>query len=97
VSDHGESLGEHGLFLHGMPYRIAPREQLEVPMIWWASAGLERAVGFEPGCLRRALRQPAAGSVSHDHLFHSMLGLLDVNTALRERSLDLVGACRHSH
>lgn len=94
VSDHGESLGERGLFLHGMPYRIAPREQLEVPMVWWASAGLERAVGFEPGCLAQALRRPAPASVSHDHLFHSMLGLLDVDTALKARSLDLVGACR---
>ena len=35
VSDHGESLGEHGLYLHGVPYAIAPKEQTSVPMVWW--------------------------------------------------------------
>ena len=40
VSDHGESLGENGLFLHGMPYAVAPKEQTHVPMILWVPEGL---------------------------------------------------------
>ena len=51
VSDHGESLGEKGLFLHGMPYAIAPDEQTQVPMVMWCVAGLRAA--------RRARRSAA--------------------------------------
>lgn len=94
VSDHGESLGEHGLFLHGLPYAIAPAEQLRVPMLAWASAGFERAAGLDAGCLRPALQRQAAGPVAHDHLFHTLLGLLDVRTALREPAWDLSRGCR---
>ena len=37
ISDHGESLGESGLYLHGMPYIFAPDSQTKVPLIVWAS------------------------------------------------------------
>ena len=94
VSDHGESLGEHGLFLHGLPYALAPEVQKRVPMVWWNSAGFDRAVGVAEGCLARALSQQAHQPVSHDHLFHTVLGALDVSTALHEPTLDLTGACR---
>jgi lipid A ethanolaminephosphotransferase len=94
VSDHGESLGEHGLFLHGLPYAIAPAEQTRVPMVVWASDGLEAAAGLRPGCLRPALVARAAQPVAHDHLFHTLLGLLDVRTALHEPTLDLTAGCR---
>ncbi len=94
VSDHGESLGEHGLFLHGAPYAIAPDVQTRVPMVVWTSPGLEKAAGLRPGCLEPALRRAAAGRVSHDNLFHTVLGLLDVRTALHEPALDLSSACR---
>lgn len=94
VSDHGESLGEHGLFLHGIPYRIAPQQQTRVPMVWWSSQGFERAAGLREGCLVPELRRRSAGPVSHDHLFHTVLGVLDVRTALREPSLDLSSGCR---
>lgn len=94
VSDHGESLGEKGLFLHGIPYRIAPIEQTRVPMVWWLSPGLDAAIGTPPGCAERELRRASTTPVAHDHLFHSVLGLLDVRTALRESSLDLLSGCR---
>lgn len=94
VSDHGESLGEMGLFLHGMPWAIAPAVQQQVPMVFWSSAGFEQASGLAPGCLAPQLRRQAAGTVSHDHVFHTVLGLLDVHTALHEPALDLVDRCR---
>jgi lipid A ethanolaminephosphotransferase len=90
VSDHGESFGEKGLFLHGMPYRLAPEEQLKVPMVLWQTAGFANRAGADETCLRKRATQPA----SHDHLFHTVLGLLDVRTALYEQAWDLGAACR---
>ncbi len=93
VSDHGESLGERGLFLHGMPHAIAPAVQKEVPMVFWASEGLGQATGIDLTCMRQRW---TAGGLTHDHLFHTVLGLLGVQTALREPALDLTAGCRPS-
>ncbi len=90
VSDHGESLGERGLYLHGMPYAIAPKEQLEVPMVWWSSPEFARNRQIDNACLRNRART----AVSHDNLFHSIAGVLDVQTPDREGALDLFAACR---
>ena len=90
ASDHGESLGEKGLFLHGMPYAIAPNEQTQVPMVMWFSSGMQQALGLDTACLRRRAAEPAA----HDHLFHTTLGLLNIKTSVYEPSLDLVSGCR---
>jgi lipid A ethanolaminephosphotransferase len=90
VSDHGESLGEKGLYLHGVPYAVAPSEQTHVPMIWWVSDAFAAQSGIDLQCMRRRAAEPA----SHDHLFHSVLGLLRVETSVRDPSLDLTKACR---
>jgi lipid A ethanolaminephosphotransferase len=93
VSDHGESLGENGLFLHGLPYSIAPQDQTRVPLVMWFSPGLAASTGLDLACVRARAQQPA----SHDNLFHSVLGLLDVRTTVREPALDLFQACRQAH
>ncbi len=90
VSDHGESLGEKGLYLHGMPYAIAPKEQTQVPMLMWLSDGWARATGLDLACLRNRAAQPAA----HDHVFHTVLGLLDIGTRVYARDWDLAASCR---
>ncbi len=90
VSDHGESLGENGLYLHGVPYAIAPRTQTHVPMIAWLSPAWLAQDGLDAACLRERARQPA----SHDNLFHSVLGLLDVVTSVYDARLDLFTGCR---
>lgn len=90
VSDHGESLGERGLYLHGMPYAIAPKEQTRIPMVWWLSQGFSRSVGLERDCLVGQTGK----TWSHDHLFHTALGLLQVDTGVYERDLDISAACR---
>jgi lipid A ethanolaminephosphotransferase len=90
VSDHGESLGEYGLYLHGMPQRIAPREQREVPMVWWMPADAARGLRVDIDCLQRRAQQPA----SHDNLYHSVIGLLDVMTPRYRGERDLFGGCR---
>jgi lipid A ethanolaminephosphotransferase len=90
VSDHGESLGEKGLYLHGIPYAIAPDEQTKVPMTMWWTEGWRQRVGLDTGCLQRRAAQPAA----HDHLFHTVLGLLGVRTRVYAPDWDLSAGCR---
>ena len=92
VSDHGESLGERNLYLHGMYYRIAPDEQKKVPMILWLSSGLQAKLELDAACLAARAAAPA----SHDNLFHTALGLFEVRTASYEAALDLAGRCRSS-
>lgn len=91
VSDHGESLGENGLYLHGLPYALAPRQQTHVPMVTWLSAGLQQRSGVDNGCLRQRSTVP----LSHDHFFHSVLGVMDVVTQARQDTLNLFAPCAH--
>lgn len=90
VSDHGESLGEYGLFLHGMPYGIAPDVQKHVPMITWFSAPLRERLGLSEGCLRARLDE----RLTHDNLYSSMLDVLDVRSPSYQQALDLFAPCR---
>ncbi|MHC1651992.1 phosphoethanolamine transferase [Stenotrophomonas maltophilia] len=91
VSDHGESLGERGMYLHGTPYFIAPREQTQVPMVMWFSSEFSRNAGLDLACLRENARHRA---YSHDNVFHSLLGLFGVNSAVYQRDLDVFVGCR---
>ncbi|KAF1016034.1 MAG: Phosphoethanolamine transferase EptA [Stenotrophomonas maltophilia] len=88
-SDHGESLGEKGLFLHGVPYAIAPAEQTHVPMVMWFSQGFASSRGLDLQCVRRR----SASYADHDNVFPSVLGLMQVKTALYERDRDLFASC----
>lgn len=90
VSDHGESLGESHLYLHGVPYAIAPDVQTHVPMVAWFSQGYAHSFGLDLGCLAQRSHQSAA----HDNLFHTVLGVLDVQTSVREPAMDLTAGCR---
>ncbi len=89
VSDHGESLGEKNMYLHGLPYRVAPPEQTTVPMITWLSPSFEHISHVSTRCLQ-ANRDKA---LSHDNLFHSVLGLMAVKTSVYQRELDFFAAC----
>ncbi|MDG2524928.1 phosphoethanolamine--lipid A transferase [Stenotrophomonas sp. HITSZ_GD] len=90
LSDHGESLGEKGLYLHGVPYAIAPQEQTHVPMVMWFSPQFAKDRGLDVQCLRRR----AAGHADHDNLFPSVLGLMQVRTSLYDSSRDLFAGCQ---
>lgn len=89
LSDHGESLGENNLYLHGLPYSIAPETQTRVPMVAWLSPGIQAYRGVDGACLQRRASEPT----SHDNLFHSVLGLMQVESGVYDRSLDVFGAC----
>jgi lipid A ethanolaminephosphotransferase len=81
VSDHGESLGEKGIYLHAMPYWLAPKEQTHVPFFFWASKDF--AID------RRQLAKITQQNLSHDNLFHSILGLFNVQTKVYDPKLDM--------
>jgi lipid A ethanolaminephosphotransferase len=90
VSDHGESLGERGLYLHGLPYALAPQEQTHVPMIMWLSTAAQERSGIDGECLRRK----QGDALSHDNLYHSVLGLHNVQTRAYRAERDLFHSCR---
>jgi lipid A ethanolaminephosphotransferase len=87
MSDHGESLGEDGVFLHGLPYFIAPRAQILVPAILWLGSR------FSPA-QRQAVTEKQGVPLSHDNLFDTLLGLLDIETAVYQPELDILHAAR---
>jgi lipid A ethanolaminephosphotransferase len=90
MSDHGESLGEGGLYLHGIPYAIAPQAQTHVPFVLWMSPAFRSDVGVDEACMRARAAQP----VSHDDLFHTLLGVFDVRTSVYDPKLDIFAGCR---
>lgn len=90
ASDHGESLGEQGIYLHGMPYRFAPKSQTRVPMLLWTSPGYATRSGLRAGCLARHAGEP----VSHDNLYHTILGAAEVRNQVYDERLDILAACR---
>ncbi len=90
VSDHGESLGEKNLYLHGLPYAIAPDEQIHVPAFFWASNTFTDRFQIDKTCLK----QQRNNTYSHDNLFHSMLGLLHIKTTAYDSTKDIFYPCR---
>ncbi|MCP5143155.1 MAG: phosphoethanolamine--lipid A transferase [Gammaproteobacteria bacterium] len=90
VSDHGESLGEKGLYLHGMPYLLAPDQQTRVPAIMWLSEGFTRSHGVARPCLH----DHDTDVDSHDNIFHTVLGAFDVETQEYQVEKDLLAVCR---
>lgn len=87
MSDHGESLGEKGLFLHGAPWIVAPEQQTHIPFVLWLGKDARANIAAE--CLDRTEQQP----VSHDNLFHTVLGMMHVQTKVHDPALDLYSAC----
>ncbi|MFM5709259.1 MAG: phosphoethanolamine transferase [Aeromonas veronii] len=91
LSDHGESLGAMGLYLHGTPYKFAPDDQTRVPLLTWFSPQLQADRQLDMGCLSA---EASSQRFSHDNLFHSMLGIMDVQTSVYDNKLDLFKPCR---
>jgi lipid A ethanolaminephosphotransferase len=94
LSDHGESLGENGLYLHGTPYSVAPAQQTHVPMLFWLSDGYTKAQGIDLQCLKA---NAAKDEVSQDNLFHTVLSVMNVQTTERDPQLDILAACKAPH
>ena len=90
LADHGESLGENNLYLHGMPYSVAPDVQKRVPWITWLSPGFSQRSHVTMACLKQKLDTP----ISHDNYFHSVLGLMNVQTRVYQPALDIYADCQ---
>lgn len=91
VSDHGESLGENGMYLHGMPKFIAPRTQTDIPIIAWLSDEFSaRTRLFDQACIKDMRHQ----FFSHDYVFHTILGFFDIKTSWYKNSIDMFASCR---
>ncbi len=84
MADHGESLGERGLYLHGIPYFMAPSEQTHVGALMWFGKGLETRTEIQ------ALRRNATQAYSHDNLFHTLLGIMRIETTVYDKKKDLL-------
>ena len=82
MSDHGESLGEFSLYLHGLPNFIAPDAQRHIPAIVWLGENYE--------ITNENLAQKKDYSISHDNFFHTVLGLMEIETEIYNRNLDLI-------
>ena len=90
VSDHGESLGENNLYLHGLPYAIAPDVQKHVPWISWFANDFIGRHNLDTDCMASR----AGKKLSHDNYFHTVLGLMDIQTAVYKPDLDVYAPCR---
>ncbi len=89
ASDHGESLGENGLYLHGLPYSVAPKEQTRVPMLAWLSPQYGQFEKWNSACLAAQTKIQR----SHDNIYSTILGLLEIETTEYKSSLDIFAAC----
>ena len=89
ISDHGESLGEGGVFLHGLPRFMAPDVQTHVPFLVWLGQSYQSRFGIDQTCLESNRNS----GTSQDMVFHSMLGLLNLDTEARDPRLDITTAC----
>lgn len=91
LSDHGESLGEDGVYLHGLPYSIAPETQKHIPMLIWLSEDYQKRYGVDNQCLQKEAQQK---NFSQDNLFSTMLGMTGVSTKEYRAQDDILTACR---
>jgi lipid A ethanolaminephosphotransferase len=87
VSDHGESLGENGAYLHGFPYAFAPAEQTEIPMLFWLTAN-NKVINQQ--CLRKKAQQM---QYSHDNIFSTVLALSNIKTSAYQTNDDILASC----
>jgi lipid A ethanolaminephosphotransferase len=84
IGDHGESLGENSIYLHGLPYFMAPENQKHIPAIMW--------FGDKFRINREKLREVAGEQYSQDNLFHTLLGLLEVETSVYVKDKDIINS-----
>lgn len=93
LSDHGESLGENGVYLHGMPYAIAPEEQKHVPMLIWLSPDYQQRHAVAMDCMNKLTKN----KWSQDNLFSTVLGLTGTVTREYVPGDDILTACRSTN
>ncbi|MGQ3902413.1 phosphoethanolamine transferase EptA [Mixta calida] len=91
LSDHGESLGERGMYLHGAPWLFAPSQQTHIPFLMWLSPDYAHTFGVNESCMRQRAQQD---EVSQDNVFHTLLGMMNIQTSVYKPGLDLLKRCQ---
>ncbi|HCW46903.1 MAG TPA: phosphoethanolamine transferase EptA, partial [Erwiniaceae bacterium] len=91
LSDHGESLGERGMYLHGAPWLFAPSQQTHIPFLMWLSPDYAQTFGVDESCMRQRAQQD---EVSQDNVFHTLLGMMNIQTSVYKPGLDLLKRCQ---
>ncbi len=91
LSDHGESLGENGIYLHGTPYMLAPSQQTHIPFLFWLSKDYQQNFAVNADCLAK---KAAAEQVSQDNIFSTLLGMMDIKTSEYQPDMDILATCR---
>jgi lipid A ethanolaminephosphotransferase len=76
VSDHGESLGENNLYMHGLPLSIAPKEQYEIPFLVWLSDSSAKKVKEKK-------------SINQNYVFHSVLNFLNIQSPIYNEEFNI--------
>ena len=79
ISDHGESLGENNVFMHGIPMKLAPKVQYEIPFLVWTSEGFRD--------YKSASELPAV--LEQHYIFHSVLNLLAIDSPVYNKDYDI--------
>ena len=87
ISDHGESLGEHGLYLHGTPMAVAPNVQKEIPFLVWISDGFAHQHRIDASTLSNRVAH------SQDQVFHSVMGAFDMRSRVYRPEKDIYAHC----
>ena len=91
ISDHGESLGESGMYLHGAPYAIAPEQQTHVPFLMWLPSQFAKANDINKQCI---INEAKKGGYSQDNIFDTLLGTMHINSKDYTPKRDIFSACR---
>jgi lipid A ethanolaminephosphotransferase len=87
ISDHGESLGENNMFMHGLPMRLAPKVQYEIPFLVWTS---DHFRDYKPVSTQQEAPAGELPAVLEQHyIFHSVLNLLSIQSPAYNKDLDI--------
>ena len=87
ISDHGESLGENNMFMHGLPMKLAPKEQYEIPFLVWTSDNFRR---YKPTAKSQDAPAGELPAVLEQHyIFHSVLDLLSIQSPAYNEKFDI--------
>ena len=87
ISDHGESLGENKMFMHGLPMKLAPKVQYEIPFLVWTSEGFR---DYKPVSSRQDAPTGELPAVLEQHyIFHSVLNLLSIDSPAYDKDYDI--------
>lgn len=87
ISDHGESLGENKMFMHGLPMKLAPKVQYEIPFLVWTSDGF-RTYKQTSGS-QEAPEGELPAVLEQHYVFHSVLNLLSIQSPAYNKDYDI--------